>query len=369
MLQTLFVSNCIEKCIDDIKIASLYFDKVIIKNRTLYAVKPENEGAVLKVGDIGIVTKIMSTVSERFLGHISTLIDEGIVDVVDECDERKEPIWKNIDEVVYKILSEKMDILFELKDKKGDATGNKTALIKLSDEVKDVHSEFLNPIEVGSEIHLNFVLKYYSSLLSSLFKNVSTGLNCITASEALNRFIMFYCSNEKIKKMQRELAKKYSVAPQLAFEAIKISVPNITAFPFDEVLEIRGKSKDELLRFRNEMEAIQFDFQNNFDIDYISAHSEDFVKYKIKPAVDDLAKKINTLNLRLPLNILEKIKEPASYTPLVGTLFNAIPAHIAILLSFGIISISTAYDYVLSKKEIKDNGLFYLIKLNNFFDR
>jgi len=194
-------------------------------------------------------------------------------------------------------------------------------------------------------------------------------LNCITASEALNRFIMFYCSNEKIKKMQRELAKKYSVAPQLAFEAIKISVPNITAFPFDEVLEIRGKSKDELLRFRNEMEAIQFDFQNNFDIDYISAHSEDFVKYKIKPAVDDLAKKINTLNLRLPLNILEKIKEPASYTPLVGTLFNAIPAHIAILLSFGIISISTAYDYVLSKKEIKDNGLFYLIKLNNFFDR
>lgn len=43
MLHTFYISNCLEKNIDDIKIASLYFDKVIIRNNQLIQVKPEKK--------------------------------------------------------------------------------------------------------------------------------------------------------------------------------------------------------------------------------------------------------------------------------------------------------------------------------------
>ena len=91
------------------------------------------------------------------------------------------------------------------------------------------------------------------------------------------------------------------------------------------------------------------------------------MKYKIAPQLSQLRRRLENLKLKLPYVVLEKFKDPKSYTPLIGTIFGGIPAQLAILLSMGTIALSTAYEYVLSRQEIKDNGLYYLISLDKKF--
>jgi hypothetical protein len=43
----------------------------------------------------------------------------------------------------------------------------------------------------------------------------------------------------------------------------------------------------------------------------------------------------------------------------------ALPIYISTLLSLGLISASIAYDYILTRKEIRANGMYYLIKIAN----
>lgn len=368
MLSAYYISNCLESNINDIKIASLYFDKIVIVKNKMYKVAIKEKDTSIKSRARGTITEIIDLVTQEFADHISVVLNEGIAEIVDEGRIKNNSVWEDLYEITNKILSQNINILFEQKNFIRDPKGKRnSATIKFTDETRDVHAQFINPFRVGARVNFEFILNYYSLLLMSLLKAISGGQQCLTSSQALNRFVRLYFNDKKIKRLQQELAENHSVFPQLAFEAIKLSVPNITSFPFEEVLEVREKSTSELIRFRNELELVQFDLQKNFDLDYIAAHSEQLVNCKIKPAVADLSKKIQSLKLRLPKKILDEVKNPASYAPLIGTFFDAIPGHIAALISLGLISLSTAYDYIISIKEIKNSGLYYLIKLNKDF--
>jgi hypothetical protein len=150
-------------------------------------------------------------------------------------------------------------------------------------------------------------------------------------------------------------------------DAIKIAVPNISQFPLEDILETREKAKPELLRFRNELETFQFNLQEHYSLKELHFKSEQIVKHKLNPSLQDLKRKMEALNMKLPNNFLKEIKDPKSYVPLFGTLLGGIPAYIAVLLSLGVITLSTAYEYIISRKEIKTNGLYYLIKLKKQF--
>ena len=368
MLTAKYISNCLEDNIDEIKIAALYFDNIQIINNELYEVTPAKSDTPMKPGDIGIITGIKNFATEEFLSHISILEEEGIVEIIQEDDKREDELWDKIESVVNKILSENLNILFEEKDIERDSSGRKIrSRIKFSPEFLSVHSGLFGAIEKNSIINFEFMFKYYSSLLSSLFKNIAISQQCLTSSYVLNRFLRFYYQQKDIIDLHKELINIRPTNPQIAFEALKVAVPNISCFPMHEVLEARVKSKDELMRFREEMEVINFNMRTDFDEAFINVNAKDLVKNKIIPAVNELNKKIKALNLKLPKKVLDEFKNPTSYTPLIGTFFGAIPAHIATLLSLGIIGISTAYDYMISRKEIKDNGLYYLIDLQRRF--
>ena len=152
-------------------------------------------------------------------------------------------------------------------------------------------------------------------------------------------------------------------------DALKLALPNISHFPFEEVLRVREKANSELLEFRNELETFQFNLQENYSLQEIHLKSSEIVKHKLNPKLIDLKSKIENLNLSVPKLVLDQFKDPKSYSPLIGSFFGGIPAHIATLLSLGLITFSTAYDYITKRNEIKKNGLYYLIKLDQSFGK
>ena len=233
-------------------------------------------------------------------------------------------------------------------------------------EAKIIHCEFIGDLDIGKIMDVGFVVNYYSSLLSSLLLNISKGEQCLTSSNILNNFLKYYANNYKANEQYTELTQE-NINPNLIFEALKIAVPNISAFPFDELLETREKTNSELLKFRSELETFQFNLQENYTLSEIQTKSSEIVKHKLNPSLIDLKRKIEGLHLSLPRMVFENFKDPRSYIPLIGTMFGGIPAHIATLLSLGVISGTTFLDYLKTRGDIKKNGLYYLIKLNKKF--
>jgi len=370
MLSTKYISNCTDKNIDELKTAILFFDKVEIINNVLLQVNSDVKNKQrLESGDMVIITGVTNFVTDNYLKHIELLTKEKHVEIISEDNKREDELWDNVESQVHSILSKNRNILFEeieidiIKDKSGRQINS---IIAFSDEVKKVHEEFIGPIKRNHIVNLDFIYKYYSSLLSSLFLHISKGETCLTGSNALNKFLWHYSKDSKFKELQHSLSQE-DINPSLALDAINLAVPNISSFPFDKVLEAKEKAKSELMAFRDELLTFQFNLLENYTSAEIQSKASDIVKHKLNPKLDDLKRKIEMSNLGIPKKLLQEFKDPKSYTPLIGSLLGAIPVHIATLLSLGIISITTAYDYVLKRKEIKSNGLYYLIQLDKKF--
>jgi len=367
MLKTNYISNCTENNMDELKTAILFFDQINIIDNVLLQIEPQDQSKkVLDKGDIGVITGIQNFVTENYKEHIKILTEEGYVNIVSD-EKREDQLWNNIDTAVNSLMTEDINLLFE-KFETETIGVEKRATYKFSDEVMQIHNEFIGPFEVGAKIDFGFIFKYYSSQLSSLLLHISKGEQCLTNSDILNRYLKHYAQNTDFKKLQQKLEND-KIIPSLASNAIKLAVPNISLFPFDEVLETKIKAKDELMRFRDELETFQFNLLENYSYQEIHYRSEELIKYKLNPTLVDLKRKIENLNLSIPRKILDEFKDPKSYTPIIGSILGQIPTTIATLLSLGLISISTAYEYVTNRKEIKNNGLYYLIKLNDKFGK
>jgi hypothetical protein len=369
MIKTKYISNCTSNDIDILKIAALYFDKVEIINNVLCQVEPVPDSEQNEEKTIVVIKGFTEFVNDDYKSHIKTLLDEEIVEIITEENKSEDELWGNIDKITNNILSNEYQIIFNESDLEYDDAGNKIgSKLSLSDEAKIIHEEFVGPLKIGSFLNLGFLIKYYSSLLSSMLLHVAKGEQCLTSSDILNKFLGFYAKNNKTNKLHQEL-KHEDVNPNLIMNAIQLAVPNISSFPFEEVLETREKANSELLKFRDELEQFQFNLQENYSLEEINFKAAEIVKYKLNPSIKDLKRKVETLNLSVPKIMMDEFRDPLTYTPLLGSIMGGIPAHLATLLSLGIISVSSAYEYILRRKEIKNNGLYYLIKLNNQFQK
>lgn len=369
MIKTKYISNCTENDIDEIKIASLYFDKIEVINNVLLSIEPLPDDQQNAEKNIGIIKGITHFVTDEYQKHIELLVSENIVEIHSEINKNEDKLWNTIEKTTANLLASHSNFIFKefntKKDKKGRII---SSTLQLTDEARRVHYDFIGPMEIGSKLDIDFLCKYYGSLLSSFLLHISNGDQCLTSSYILNNFLKNCINNKKIIELNDEIKSK-EVNPSLIMNALKLAVPNISKFPFDEVLETREKAKSELLEFRNELEILQFNLQENYSLSEINFKSSEIVKYKLNPSLVDLKRKILDLNLSLPKIILDEFKDPKSYAPLLGSLVGGIPTYITAMLSVGLISISTAYDYILKRKDVNRNGLYYLISLENKFGK
>jgi len=366
MLTAKYISNCTARDIDELKTAILFYDEVEIVNNVLYQIEPVKDRQPNEEGyTIGKIVGIDQLVTQEYLSHIELLLEEGVVKVVSGEQKSKDELWGKIEEIVNGILNTDLNILFEEKNVIYDETGKKiSSEVNLSSESKAIHQEFIGPLEVGSDIDLGFIREYYSSQLSSLLLHISRGEQCVTASDLLNKLIKNNSNNPEFDKIYRTI-ENAGINSNLAMDAVRLATPNISSFPFEEVLEIRYRAKDELAQFRNELETLQFNLLENYTLAEIHTRSSEIVKHKINPSLVDIKRKIEDANLKLPKIVLNEFKDPKSYTPMIGSVIGALPIYISTLLSLGLISASIAYEYILSRKDIRANGMYYLIKIGN----
>ncbi|TMB64438.1 MAG: hypothetical protein E6J54_27950 [Deltaproteobacteria bacterium] len=358
MLTTNYISNCTLDQIDDLKIAALYFDRITIVEHRLYNVERVSR-------DEGVVKDIVHFVQNDFRAHTSFLASEGIIEYSDQAGSLKEALRKKMRIQSEKIISEAINVLYLEENVVRNSKGDKVrAGFAFSDpEVAAIHKAFLWPIGIGKTVELGLITQYYTTLLESMLASLLSNNTSLTASKLLNRLIKYSYEKDAIKSRRERIVQDAGVTSALAYEAIKIALPDVSMFSFEDILEIRYQLRNELERFRRDMEKMNDGLIAAQDALYVVSNAEKIVKKNIAPALEDLNKKIKRARTGILRKLFDEIRDPKSYTPLIGTLFEQVPVHIAALLSLGLISTATAWDYLREMREIKESGLYYLIGL------
>lgn len=358
MLTTNYISNCTLDQIDDLKIAALYFDRITTVEHRLYNVERVSR-------DEGVVKDIVHFVQNDFRAHTSFLASEGIIEYSDQAGSLKEALRKKMRIQSEKIISEAINVLYLEENVVRNSKGDKVrAGFAFSDpEVAAIHKAFLWPIGIGKTVELGLITQYYTTLLESMLASLLSNNTSLTASKVLNRLIKYSYEKDAIKSLRERIVQDAGVTSALAYEAIKIALPDVSMFSFEDILEIRYQLRNELERFRRDMEKMNDGLIAAQDALYVVSNAEKIVKKNIAPALEDLNKKIKRARTGILRKLFDEIRDPKSYTPLIGTLFEQVPVHIAALLSLGLISTATAWDYLREMREIKESGLYYLIGL------
>jgi len=358
MLTTNYISNCTLDQIDDLKIAALYFDGITTVEHRLYNVERVSR-------DEGVVKDIVHFVQNDFRAHTSFLASEGIIEYSDQAGSLKEALRKKMRIQSEKIISEAINVLYLEENVVRNSKGDKVrAGFAFSDpEVAAIHKAFLWPIGIGKTVELGLITQYYTTLLESMLASLLSNNTSLTASKLLNRLIKYSYEKDAIKSRRERIVQDAGVTSALAYEAIKIALPDVSMFSFEDILEIRYQLRNELERFRRDMEKMNDGLIAAQDALYVVSNAEKIVKKNIAPALEDLNKKIKRARTGILRKLFDEIRDPKSYTPLIGTLFEQVPVHIAALLSLGLISTATAWDYLREMREIKESGLYYLIGL------
>lgn len=378
MKQVFFIAHNLNEYLDDIKIAALYFEKVYL----LRHVKPIVE-ATEPSKNIGTFKLKPFFIQKEFDYSISLFEKEGIIEFIDEHfkeETESEEVVINgktlIREAIkigdpstpagkiiacnYLEFFDKVD--FDKKIVKPDGTTQVTFGGVTKPEVNLVSKALKFPDD-----QMSTLLRYYGQLFSALINHLSAGDNCLSSSLIIDKFLKKLYYSPEMSNVRREFENQKCVIPKMAFESVKLVVPNISKVSVHDILEIRQKSKDELLQFREQIEKLHFELENSPNEKYFLEHTDAIIKAKVRPAINELINRISSLKLKIPQRVLEEIKNPKSYAPLLLTLTDKISNTSALLVSLGLISLSTALEYFEKMKDIKRNGYYYLLKLRKHF--
>jgi hypothetical protein len=370
-----FVSDCLLENVDDIKVASLYFDEIeILKRMHVEDIEFLESEQALRI-------KAYPLFSQDFTEHLTPFQEEGIVtyslstrvksaeidrsDVIDFNAQAKSIIRRNVTSIFPEVSVQiepgsDHTFMIELPDDM-ELQANAEAEVVYDNHLSKINK--LKDFGSGNATKVYYLIHYYTFLFEELLASLYRGETCLTASPTLHALLRSHYQSDAFRTMSQLLKQQRDINPSIAFEALRLAVPDVSRFPIEEILELRELAKDELCQFRDYINRLTLEIEDGYDHVQAIVPAGDIVNAKIKPALDDLTNKIVSLNYRIPRRFLEEIKDPKSYAPLLGTFLAQVPAHIAIVLSLGLVGASIALEYLETMQEIKRHGLYYLIKL------
>lgn len=360
-----YISNCQDVNLDEIKIALLFADKIkiyddqdfVLTSKPIDKIKDNEE---IDIESDGYLRD--RYITKEFRDHIKILTDEGIINIVKEFPELgSDELWsKLVEETRHLIKDNFHDVLFDKVGEYFMKDGEQYFNAKLKQEAQAVYDSIIP--------NHNFIFYYYRRLLTIIIRDSFTGSPCLTSSSITNDFLKIYYSKKHENSETQRFIQENSLNPQIAFDVLKINLPNISKLSFEDILELKEKSKPELQRFSFELEKLQFSLQSEYSMDFINTNARDIVKYKVQPSIEELMKKINSGDFKFLRTLLAEIKDPKSYAPLLTTAFGNVPSHIAMLCSAGFVTISTMLDLIEKRKqnnELKENGFYFMLDLKN----
>ena len=86
---------------------------------------------------------------------------------------------------------------------------------------------------------------------------------------------------------------------------------------------------------------------------------------EIQKPLLDLENKMKNLKSKTFRKFVERMQNPRTYVPLIGTVVASMPIHYTLLSSLGLITGTSYLEYQEEKRGITNNGLYFLLKIKN----
>jgi len=216
--------------------------------------------------------------------------------------------------------------------------------------------------EWGKPIETDLIWWYYSIKLQWFIKLLIEGKTCLSSSTNLNSLFTSFIS-EHTKSNSTLSTKGYNKS--LAFDALKFSLPNPDLLSFEEILELKLKLKDELGLFYQTINSIEVKNKQLFNTDMQNNEYQALFYEEIQKPLSELEIKMKNLNSKTFRNFIDKMQNPKTYVPLVGTVVASMPIQYSILCSLGMTVGQSYLEYKEEKREVSNNGLYFLLKMKN----
>jgi hypothetical protein len=219
--------------------------------------------------------------------------------------------------------------------------------------------KYMFDFEWGKPIEQDLIWWYYAFKLKWFLKLLIEGNTCISSSNNLNSLFTAFIQSTDISKN-----KHFGSARSLAFDAIKMRLPNPQSLNFEDILELKLKLGDELENFKQTIVTIEHRNKELFDP---SINRDEYTRVfneEIRKPLAELEMKIKNIRTRTFRDFIAKLQNPLSYSPLIGTVVASMPIHYTLLASMGLTTYTTYLQFKEEKRTVKTNGLYFLLKIN-----
>ncbi|MFA6084686.1 hypothetical protein [Mucilaginibacter sp.] len=347
MREIYYNSDITPKAANEIKLLALYYDKINIVNDAVYTPKFETTNGKFEFAGV----EDIQFIPRKFREDYKLLIDEGLMSITKRDEKADDPYEKQFASKISEIVNASNSYIYPLHPEKPD-----TKII--TEEVFDIMTNIFD-FEPGKPVGVNLVWWYYAFKLKWFVKLLMEGQTCITSSNNLNHLFT------ALIKESEQLNFKSGVegySKSLAFDALKIGLPNPDNLSLEDILELKLKLKDELGLFYQTINAIEVKNKQLFDTNINHKEYEAVFYSEIQKPLRELETKMKNLKSKTFRLFVDKMKDYKTYVPLVGTVVASIPIQYAILTSLSMTAGQSYLEFKEEKREIKNNGLYFLLK-------
>lgn len=348
MREIYYNSDITPKAANEIKLLALYYDKINIVNDAVYSPTFQTTNAKFEFAG----TEELQFIPKSFQRDYKLLIDENLIEITKKEENETDEYKKRFASKVKTVLDSSYDIIFPIHPTRKD-----TKII--TEEVYDV-MKYMVDFDWGKPVEVNFIAWYYALKLKWFVKLLMEGENCIGSSNNLN--ILFSNFLQESTKTTDSLGIK-GFNKSLAFDALKIGLPNPDVLSIEDILELKLKLKDELELFYQTINAIEVKNKELFNTDIKQNEYQAVFFSELQKPLLELETKMKNLKSKTFRHFVDKMKDYKTYVPLVGTIVASLPMQYAVLTSLSLTAGQSYLEFKEEQRDIKNNGLYFLLKL------
>lgn len=282
------------------------------------------------------------------------LLDENLISLTKRDENQEDEYEKKYSSKISSLLNSSYDFIFPNHPTE---KGGKI----ITEEVYDIMKHMVD-FEWGKPVDENFIWWYYAFKLKWFLKLLMEGENCLSSSNNLN--YLFSAFIKESKKINDNLGTN-GYTKSLALDALKISLPNPDLLSFEDILELKYRLKDELALFYQTINSIEVQNKQLFNTGMQYNEYQSIFYKEIQKPLNELENKMKNLKSKTFRKFIDKMQNPKTYVPLVGTVVASLPIQYTLLTSLGIPTVMSYLEYKEEKREITNNGLYFLLKLRN----
>jgi hypothetical protein len=350
MREIYYNSDITPKAENEIKLLALYYDKINIVNDAVYTPKFKQVDGKFEFEG----SESLEFIPKSFTTDYKLLIDENLIAITKRNENEEDEYEKLFASKISKIVNSNHDLIFP-----NHPTEKNSGII--TEEVYDIMKHMFD-FEWGKPVETNLVWYYYAFKLKWFLKLLMEGKNCISSSNNLNLLFSTFIQ-ESIKSNESLGTKGYTKS--LAVDALKISLPNPDLLSFEDILELKLKLKDELSLFYQTINSIEVKNKELINADIKENEYQSIFFSEIQKPLSELEIKMKNLQSKTFRKFIDKMHNPKTYVPLIGTVIASIPTHYALLVSLGLMTKQSYSEYKEGKRELTNNGLYFLLKLKH----